>query len=131
MYIITKMIRFNYIHSSRRQASQEIQPQIKDFLPWIFRHSPESKGCLKFRLKDFPRLWFSLFFNTIDKNQLITSDFYLQATQWSNYKRNWCYFEGAADLNCEKLGAYKPGQYNIPRWKISNLKKCFDQSPSQ
>ena len=41
----------------------------------------------------------------------IDFDFYLLTTPASNYTRNWCYFERVADLNREKLGAYKPGQY--------------------
>ena len=53
LYIITETVRFNYIHSSRRQVPREIQRLDKRFPSLNFRHSLESKGCLKFRLKDF------------------------------------------------------------------------------
>ena len=38
----------------------------------------------------------------------IDFDFYLLATPGCNYSRN---FERVAGINCEKRGAFKPGQY--------------------
>ena len=53
LYIITETVRFNHIHSSRRQVPREIQRLDKRFPSLNFRHPLESKGCPKFRLKEF------------------------------------------------------------------------------
>ena len=58
LYIITETVRFNYIYirSSRRQVSTMRNTTLDKRFPSLnFRHPEESKGCLKFRLKDFPR----------------------------------------------------------------------------
>ena len=54
----------------------------------------------------------------MDKNPLIADDFYRFQFLSIGYsgvyqypELHWRYFERAVDLNCEKLGAYKPGQH--------------------
>ena len=60
----------------------------------------------------------------------IDFDFYPLATPGFNYIRNLTptLFERVADLNREKLGAYKPGQYVSYQKNILNLvlKKRLD-----
>ena len=61
-YIITKTVRFNYIRMQFSQASGTRKTTLEKRFPSLnFRHPLESKGCLKFRLKDFPRQLFTVF----------------------------------------------------------------------
>ena len=55
LYILTKTVRFGYIQFSQASITKNTTLTDKDFLSSLnFRHPFES-GCLKFRLKDFPR----------------------------------------------------------------------------
>ena len=108
LYIITKTVRFNYIHFSINLKIREKFPSLN------CRHPPvEAKGCLKFRLKDFPRQIFTVFRYQWIKNPLIADDFYRFQFLSIGYSGMYLYpeLQRAVDLNCEKLGANQPGQH--------------------
>ena len=106
-YIITKTVWFyNYMYIQFLQVNW--------FPSLNFRHPLKSKVCLKFIQRflwiDFHHCCYQLIKITWLITIFIDFYFYILATLGFNYTRNYmhhCYFERAAGLNREKLGAHK------------------------
>ena len=102
--------------SSRRQESREIHPQIKISQPKFlafFRLGIQAKRFSSIDCHCFPI--------SIDKTHLIANDFFRVRFLSIDYSGSSGmqlhpdlhrrYFERVVDLNPEKMGAYRPGQY--------------------
>ena len=111
-YIITKTVRFyNYIQFWQASITRNIT--LVNWFPSLnFRHLLESKGCLKF-IQRFPWIDFHRFRYQWINITWLPNDFYRFPFLSIGYSAIYTelhrrYFERAAGLNHEKLGAYKP-----------------------
>ena len=89
-------------------------------------------NCTTRQTKRFLRVAFHCFPLSVDKitwslTIFFNLVFYQMATPGSNYTRNWGYFKRTADLNREKLGKKRPGQY---RPSEEDLKAGFKEKIS-
>ena len=116
-YIITKTVWFyNYMYIRFLQAASITRnTTLVNWFPSLnFRHPLKSKVCLKFIQRflwiDFHHCCYQLIKITWLIKIFIDFYFYILATLGFHYTRNYmhhCYFERAAGLNREKLGAHK------------------------
>ena len=130
LYKITKTVRLNDIQFSQEGITRNAT-SIKPFPSLNFRYPFRFKGISEIQAKRFPQKDFHCVPLTIDKNHLIAEDFY--RFRFLSIDSS-VVFERVADLNREKLGAYKPGQYKPsedfkPSFTVkNNILKIFCKS---